>query len=314
VKLADNRRFIVYEWNAWEGFLIAQLTPEATVVRAKLGDVVEDVVDRLPEGPASFLFHLDCTITRRFPRCRPELLEALNRRGVWVLNGAIDDISKKSIQQRCRALGLNSVTTNDAGDPDELIVVKTNLNYCGKNERMALSESERTQLGIEKVNNSIRSPDDYKVIPRREVNAEWWGDASLTLERFIENRENRYYRCFFFNGKIVLVEMENPEPIKKVGKSRLVKTWYMTARSDGLTHANPSDYPERAVDAVLKFTGAYVPHFATFDIVRDDEHQPYIIDVNVTPWFNVHVEVPRLVEHLRVGLSSENSGLADVTP
>jgi hypothetical protein len=293
--------FVVYDWNAWEDFLIARLVPRATVLPARINHPLVHILGSLPNNARTFLFNIDCTITRLFPTCRCELMSVLEERGILVLNRGVSDISKKTIQRRCRNLGLNHALAEPQGETSELILVKTNLNFGGENE-CKLSENERKILGVGETTKVIQGPYKYLVLPREDIDPSWWRDDSLILERYIGNKEDHYYRWWRFLDHMVLIEMYNPEKIKKMGDSRLLRQWQFISVDDTVAEASSGDYPKKMVRDLLHFERDFIPDFGTVDVVRDDCGEPYIIDVNKTPYYNVHLPVPGMVEHLRHAL------------
>ena len=145
----NDPSFVVYEWNAWDGFLISLLVPEATILHAGINHPLTEILDALPTDAQNFLFHLDCTITTRFPACRLQLISILEERGIGIFNHDSSDITKKTIQKQCASLHLNTTLAGPDGDPNEQLIVKTNFNFGGKNEQ-TLSEEDRITLGLEK--------------------------------------------------------------------------------------------------------------------------------------------------------------------
>src|SRR4051812_48250337 len=103
-------QFVVYEWQAWTDFLITRIVPSTRITAGVLGSAAR-VLDAVPANARFFLFHVDCTVTHRFPRDRANLLSGLGRRGITVLNGSVTDISKRRLQATCVRAGLNTTAT-----------------------------------------------------------------------------------------------------------------------------------------------------------------------------------------------------------
>jgi hypothetical protein len=297
--LPDDRRYVIYRWLSSGDFLVHKIVPAATIIDARVNDRVEEILARIPRDTRCFHFHLNCTVTRRFPVARDDLIEQLLARDILPINERLTDISKRAIQRKCRELGLHTTAATSEGAADELIIVKTDLNFGGDSE-WALSAAERSMLGIGAASNIMWRPDDYRVIPRSEVEASWWTDPSLVCEKYIANRDNRWYRALLFFSRLVLRELVNETTIKKVGQSSTVGQWDIDMLDRGRT-SPASDYPQSLVDDLILFIRGFGMDFGAIDIVINDEGQAFIIDVNSTPAMHVS-PVPGLA-NLREGLS-----------
>ena len=126
------RSLCIYEWKSWDGFLLPMMFPGATRVRARLGETSADLLKRIPSYAGSFAFHVNLTDTRRTPLRRAAFCRALRARGIRILNEQVTDISKHRVQEVCTQAGLGSTRAARAGDPDEVLIVKTNDNYGGE--------------------------------------------------------------------------------------------------------------------------------------------------------------------------------------
>ncbi|HUR20476.1 MAG TPA: hypothetical protein VMZ90_06685, partial [Vicinamibacterales bacterium] len=272
---------VVYDWLTLPGFLVYAVAGSPFVIKAAVQDSADIVLAGVPEGTTHFLFHLNCTRTSRFPVDRANLVGGLDARGIRVLNERATDISKAFLQERCRALGLPSVhTTSDAGTPDDMIMVKSNLNYGGANE-WALTAEERDILGVGPGSTMIYEPNHYLVMPRREVEAGWWEDAQLVCERFVGNEDGRWLRAFRFLDRFVLCEMESADQVKKVGSSVLHRAWMI---GPDYRESLPDDaVAARTFAEILQLTDDMGVDFGAIDAMVDADGTPYIIDVNTTP-------------------------------
>ncbi|MBN2183507.1 MAG: hypothetical protein JW715_16475 [Sedimentisphaerales bacterium] len=293
-----NHSIILYEWLTGSEFLIRSIAPHARVIKASIYDTFENILPQLSTEKMAFLFHLNCTVTNRFPLARTKIVKALTNHGITVLNESVTDISKKMIQQVCLEMRLNSTLADKQGNADELVIVKTNRNFAGASE-WALSCVERRLLGLGTDSSLIYNPYHYMVLPRREVKAEWWEDQSLICERYISNKDNRWYRAYIFLDRLMLCELVSELQIKKVGESRLTQTWALSFSNGGIRNSSAPNYPHQLIKDIVLFIGAFQLDFGTVDVVQDDEGRSYIIDINTTPAYN-H-PVLGLVEHLQKG-------------
>ena len=73
---------VIYQWNAWNNFLLPRLLPNSIRIDARVTDRAATVLRQVPKTTPLFAFHIDCTITARFPRERNELTRRLSESGV----------------------------------------------------------------------------------------------------------------------------------------------------------------------------------------------------------------------------------------
>ncbi len=295
----------IYQWLTSPEFLIHSIMPGGAVVEASVEDSAESVCAAIPRSCRLFVFHLNCTQTGLFPLARKELLDALGKRGLTALNRRATDISKRNIQRICANLALPMTLARPEGDPDETIIVKTNLNFGGDSE-WALTQEQRTRMGIARGTELIWKPHQYMVIPRREVAAEWWDDENLICERFIQNRNGRCYRAYLLLDRIVLCQLTNPNDIKKMDASTLENMWRI--ERSGSEASGESGWPRALVADLLQFVEAFGLDFGTVDFVEDESQKFYLIDVNTTPGYRIRM--PGLTDFLTEGIESLAAKLA----
>jgi hypothetical protein len=293
--LPSDHRYVVYRWLSSDKFMLPAIIPGATFIEARVDDQLEDLLCRIPPDAASFHFHLNCTVTGRFPASRAKLVDALHARGIAVVNGALTDISKRTVQRRCAELGLNTTAAIRNGDPDEPVIVKTDLNFGGDSE-WALTSDDRVALGVGEGSQMIWKSDHYRVIPRREAEDAWWDDPTLAIERYIDNRDNRWYRAAVFFSRAVLREMVNKNQIKKVAQSVISRVWNLSIPDAEASSATGS-YPRELVRDLALFAREFGIDYGAVDFVVNDAGEPHIIDVNSTPAY--YGLAPEMIEFLR---------------
>lgn len=296
--------WVVYHWLSDSGYFIHALVPDFRPIAARVGDTLNDVLQNVPAGTTDFAFHLNCTITERFPEGRPALVNALRARGIRVLNAATTDISKQRVQRVCKELGLNTVTASRDGEPDERIIVKTDLNFGGDSE-WALSDDQRAALSIREGSDIIWKPEHYRVLARKDVEARWWDDPRLVRERFVANRDDRWYRVFVFLDRLAVCELTNPNEIKKVNESRVLRVWRVRLTEQAV----PEDAPAGLIEDLRRFVRAFPLDFGTVDVVADDAGGHHIIDVNTTAAYNYPIE--GVVEYMRGALATTGTVPSD---
>jgi len=215
------------------------------------------------------------------------------------VNADVIDITKRTIQRRCAELGLPTTHTGPAGDPDDIIIVKTDLNFGGASE-WGLSDEERDLLGMAPGSDIIWKPAHYRVVRRAEVEPLWWTDERLICERYVENPDHRWYRAFVFFSRCVLLELVEDSTIKKVGTSHLVSTQAVRL-GRSTDEPDPSFSEGTMLHALSRFIDSFRLEFGAVDVMIDSQNVPYIIDVNTPPAHNN--PRPGLIEGLGKALS-----------
>lgn len=288
--------WIVYDRSVWRGFLLSRvLGDRARLIHADPSDVCEDVL-AIATDAGGFIFHLDCTITERFPFCRQQLIDALLSTARIVLNHRAVDIRKTTIQRICAELSLPTTVATGHGRPDELVVVKTTLNSRGVAERL-MPPRMRDEIGVS-CPDTVISRWGYRVMRRGEVPTQWWHDPSLTVERFVANHSDVYYRVYVCRHNVAIACANRPGPIKKMvcGVTRDVQFVDLSSNSE-FTQLDVA-FPVRQVARFIERIGL---NFGTLDVVRDDDPTFYIVDANTTPYWCE--EIPGVLDHLTAGLS-----------
>lgn len=270
-----SKTTVVYIWPNWEFYLARAVAPEATYLAAEPGDTCESILHRLTPDCECFWFHLDATITTKFPSERPALLAALSKRGIQALNGEVLDISKRCLHKFSREHGFVDVSAAEAGDPDELIIVKTDYNSRGSTER-ELTESDQALLGLP---HDSAAPVDfqYHVGPRSSIDPSAWKNPALVCERFIRNDYGIWYRAFIRRPKMFVAQFRAAAPIKKDAKSVLLEITRLRT-DDNSTMSN------KIASMILRFADAFRLDFGALDIVTDLNGVAAVVDVNPTPW------------------------------
>jgi hypothetical protein len=290
-------RLAIYEWNAWYQFMLVRMVPEAVRVPARLGERAQDLLERLPSAIDAFAFHLNLTNTKTLPAERSDFLDRTASHGVVVLNGGVTDISKKAVQSQCRSYGLPSATAELAGNPAELLIVKTDLNFGGHSERQLVPD-EREAAGSPRVSPLLSDWTAYKVVRRDEVRPEWWDDPALTVERFIDNRLHRLYRVNFAGDRVVILRLTNPNRLKKIFSSTERLDIY--CRIEALRAGRVAGVERSVGAAIAVYLERSGMDFGALEIISDDAGASYIIDVNSTCYAAI-LNV-RILAYLRRGL------------
>ena len=280
----DRSPAVIYQWNAWNNFLLPQLLPNSIRIDAHVTDRAAAVMRHVPETARLFAFHIDCTNTARFPLERDELTRRLRESGTRVLNEGMTDISKRRLQQMCASLGLPTVSTTEQGPADELLIVKTDLNSAGLPESR-LGFWDRRRLGVlsPKI---ITGREDYRVLARRDIPAHWWKDDTLVIERYIANQRDVWYRVYAWFDRIIVFEGVCRTPVRRMydAEKKRCGHYIESHVTNGALVGGDDCAPENLLDSVSRFRSSHALAFCSLDIMEDDGDHFYIVDLNITPF------------------------------
>ncbi|BBO31040.1 hypothetical protein [Lacipirellula parvula] len=291
----------VYYWQSRSGFLLSSLIPEATFIQAIPGEDSVEVINRLPQSVDRFILHLAVSQTHAFPLRRDHLLSALRDRRVAVVNEHVFDVTKRHIQDVCRAADLPVAEATRDSPPTQQLIVKTNYNYGANNER-ALSAELRTLLGLTCISNVVLNAKKYKVVPRRNIPDAWWNRPELCIERFVENPDHIFYRVYVAGRHVAVSKVIDPKPIKKmpVGIERQTATFLLKPTALALV-AGQFECPRSLLQTLFTFLAAFQLEYGALDIVFEPPNSYFVIDVNNTPFWGGSGH-PELLKFLRDGL------------
>ncbi len=297
----------VYEWNAWELFLIGNLVDPACRITADHDDPAEVLAPLIAAGVTAVLPQIDLSCSAAFPRHRSKILAYARRRGLIVLNAHVDDIRKDRLHRLLSRAGLPTARADPVGTPDDWLFVKSNLNAGGKRE----AECQITRNGIFGFHAEahILHADAYYPVQRRDVDPALWRDPSVVIERYIVNPENSFYRLYRFGEAVVVVKGHCPGPIKK-----------LSGHSADRNH--PFDYADllagrtglpRGLDTVL---ARFLEHtrlaYCCIDVMHDATGY-YIVDLNLTPYSGTEDENPEMIRFLQEGAERHLAALTRVS-
>lgn len=302
----------IYDWRGGPDFLLFRTLPGSVCVRAKIGDAGTQVLQHVGRDCKFFFFHLNITFTAGFVQDRDHLVHQLADRGIRCYNSATVDVSKRFLHDTCRRLGFRSTLATRDGDPDEFLIVKTNLN-CGGNGEFFVQPAELAVLGIGPPSASVlnirseyfaqgRSVTEmYPVLPRSAVPVEWWNEPQIVIEQFVENERRRFLRIHFLLDNVTLTDAVCHAPVKKLPYAESQSNHYFMG---GVHVGGPEvadDLPADLLFSARRLQSAMGMDFGAFDIVMDDASNCYFIDANHTP-FGGKRESHLIYDHLRMAL------------
>src|SRR5262245_47069228 len=139
----SSDKVAVLEWRAWNGFLLAHvLGRDAVRIETDpFSEFPSAEFDRVCDSFSTVCFQINLSVRSRLPLRIRELTNRFVDRGVYVVNGLVQDVRKSTLHAQLEAIGLPSLKAAPSGSPDEILFVKTNLNYGGELERWLLPEN-----------------------------------------------------------------------------------------------------------------------------------------------------------------------------
>ncbi len=278
------------------------LLPGSCRIACSPDDWARDVLAKITTTTRAFAYHINLSYTAAIPHDREKLNNALAERGIVLLNHRAVDISKTSLQSACIAAGLMSLATNRDGDPEEVLIVKTDLNFGGFGEK-ALTVEQQRRLGVDLGSHDI-SAKSYKILPRKDIQDHQWNDPTLVIERFVTNTNHRFCRTYWLGKSLVVSDITDPLPIKKIPHG-VPRTDYLFTlhREDAVACRPVPRVVEHVGNNVARLIQSAGIEFGTADVVIDNDENPFIIDLNTTPSWG-DTSAPTLTNHLRQGLDA----------
>jgi len=301
---ASGDRVAVLEWRAWEGFLLTHVLGDAAV------RIETDPFRKFPpahfkrvcDSCATVCFQINLSVRGRLPLRIRDLTKRFVERGVYVVNGLVQDIRKSTLHAHLEAIGLPSLKAAPTGPSDEILFVKTDLNYGGDLERWLPPESIAAG-GLE----HLVAPDfgayHYTTVKRGALQEGVWTDPALVVERYVANAEDSFYRAYFSGQQVVIVKAFAPRIIKKLSDDPrdtnfVTDLEHLVAGEDRLPLSRAL---KRDVATFVKNTPV---EFGSIDIVHDGHDRHYIIDLNLTPYAGLKEHDAFLTGFLRMGITS----------
>ncbi len=299
----ERRAVAVIEWRAWEGFLLNHVLGEQAlrIETDPFQEFPPAQFDQVCDACPIVCFQINLSVRAQLPLAIRDLTRRFTERGVYVVNGYVQDIRKSTLHAHLEAIGLTPARAEPSGIADEILFVKTDLNYGGELERWLPLENIAT-AGFENLISSEVGAYRYRTVERGMLQQHVWRDPAIVVEKYVTNPENSFYRAYFSGKQIIIVEAFAMGTIKKLsGDSR--DTNYVTSLEQlnaGSDHFELSATLKRDVATFVERTPV---EFGCIDIVHDGEDNHYIIDLNLTPYAGTRPHDPFLTEFLRQGIT-----------
>src|SRR5262245_58118248 len=177
--MSQSGAVAVLEWRAWNGFLLSHVLGDDAVriETDPFSEFPSTQFDRICDSCASVCFQINLSVRGQLPLPIRDLTDRFGERGVHVVNGLVQDIRKSTLHAHLEAIGLPSLKAAPSGPANELLFVKTNLNYGGELERWLPPEN----IAAARFEHLI-SPDigayHYSIVKRGVLPDELWTDPA----------------------------------------------------------------------------------------------------------------------------------------
>lgn len=268
---------LIYHWHAWKGFLISHLVADYCQVEAKYDDGIQDLEVHLTPNILAVLFQVNLSCVSYFPAQRQQLIDAMKKRNILVLNTEIEDITKRNLYHLLERAGLKTTKANQTGAAEQLLFIKSNLNCGGVAEQRLPADLQKKLLPEDAI---LGRGDDYFMLKRSDICPELWKNTNIVIENYIYNHENSFFRVYGFGDSIVVVKAHSNGLIKKIsGDDRDCNIFLRKQQLISQRVELPT-----ALQATIKtFITHYPLNYFCLDIIHDT-HDYYIIDLNLTPY------------------------------
>jgi hypothetical protein len=259
--------------------------------------------DRICDSFATVCFQINLSVRGRLPLRIRDLTNRFVERGVFVVNGFVQDIRKSTLQKHLETIGLNSVRVTPSGSSHEVLIVKTDLNYGGDLERHLPPESIAAAGFEHLISPEIKGAYYYKTVLREMLPAEIWHDPAIMIEKYIDNAENSFYRVYFSGERVIIVKAFAARIIKKLSNDPR-DTNYVTDLEHLKAGTDKLELSGELKRDLVTFLEQSAVEFGCLDIVHDGNDNHYIIDLNLTPYAGRRRIDPFLTNFLREGLGN----------
>lgn len=301
---APGERVAVLEWRAWNGFLLAHVLGDAAAPfeTDPFKEFPPAQFDRICDSFKTVCFQINLSVRGRLPLRIRDLTDRFVERGVYVVNGLVQDIRKSTLHAHLEAIGLPSLKAAPTGSPGEILFVKTDLNYGGELERWLPPESIAAG-GLERLVAHDFGAYHYTTVKRGELQEDVWTDPALVVEKYVANAEDSFYRVYFSGKQVIIVKAFAPRVIKKLSDDPRDTNFvsdleHLEAGTDKLPIS-------RALKRdVATFVANTPVEFGSIDIVHDGRGAHYVIDLNLTPYAGEREHDAFLTNFLRLGITN----------
>ncbi len=297
-------RVAVLEWRAWDGFLLTQVLGDrgVRIETDPFREFPSVQFGRVCDSFMTVCFQINLSVRGRLPLRIRDLTNRFIERGIYVVNGLVQDIRKSTLHAHLEAIGLPSLKAAKSGSSDEILFVKTDLNYGGELERWLPPESI-TASGLE----HLISPDigayRYQTVERGRLQESIWTDPAIVIEKYVANNEDSFFRVYFSGKRVIIVKAFSPGIIKKLSSDPR-DTNFVTDLEHLKTGTDELPLSVTLKKEVAAFVENTPVEFGCIDIVHDGHDKHYIVDLNLTPYAGTRVYDEFLNGFLRLGITN----------
>jgi len=298
-----RRAVAVIEWRAWDGFLLSHVLGDRAlrIETDPFQEFPSAQFDQVCDSCEIVCFQINLSVRAQLPLAIRDLTRRFAERGIHVVNGYVQDIRKSTLHAHLDGIGLASPRAAPSGPADEMLFVKTDLNYGGELERWLPPENIAT-AGFENLISPEVGAYRYRTVERRMLQQHVWNDPAIVIEKYVTNPEDSFYRVYFSGKQIIIVQAFAQGTIKKLsGDSR--DTNFVTSLEQLNTEDGHFELSATLKRDVATFVERTPVEFGCIDIVHDGEDHHYIIDLNLTPYAGKKPHDPFLTEFLRQGIT-----------
>ena len=293
----------VLEWQAWSDFLLTNVLGDHAVriETDPFREFPSAQFDRICDSFPIVCFHINLSVRSRLPLRVRDLNDRFVERGIYLFNGLVKDIRKSTLQSHLEAIGISSLKATRTGSADEILFVKTDLNYGGDLERWLPPESIAAG-GLEHFISTDIGAYHYKTVERGTLEDSIWTDSSIVIEKYVTNDEGSFYRVYFSGQQIILVKAFAPGIIKKLSSDPRDTNFVLDLES---LKAGTDELPisARLKRDVATFVENTPVEFGCIDIVHDGHDNHYVVDLNLTPYAGDKGYDDVLNRFLRLGIT-----------
>ncbi len=282
----------VIEWLAWKRFLISFVDLRARRIPILPGARLMDS-GRSLSNAQKILLHVNVTCQGRFFSDRDAFRRWASGQGIVLLNDRVESTDKWSLQEKCAHHGLASARASLNGDPDEILVVKTRANHCGRPERRLEDKYLGDMQRIEHWPFASR----IELAPRRRIAPNIWNHSGLTVERYVGNSAGQFHRAYVLGDYVAAATSQCAGVLKEMDH-RTKHSFCSTFDGASLEPSNTE-----VLSVAYRCARSLSADFAAIDIAEDESGTLYPIDLNVTPWWGDDSN-ERLIRELRQALNS----------
>ena len=298
-----DHKIAVLEWRAWHGFLLAHVLGDDAVwiETDPFSAFPAEQFDRISDSFNTVCFQINLSVRSRLPLGIRELTDRFVERGVHVVNGIVQDIRKSTLHAHLDAIGLPSLKALPSGPADEILFVKTDLNYGGDLERW-LPPENIAAVGFADLISSDVGAYHYSTVKRDMARESIWTDPAIVVEKYVNNAEGSFYRVYFSGEQVIIVKAFAPGIIKKLSNDArdtnfVTDLEHLKAGTDNLPISG-------ALKAdVARFVENTPVDFGCIDMVHDGHDHHYVVDLNLTPYAGTRVYDHYLNQFLLTGIT-----------